>query len=113
MTPRELGAQTWILNPDGCGFRHALTRHVAGTGGYLNVQFEVDAAPVEHLSMVAAGLGCSVVPASTLAEYPALAGQVHVLETDGFEGQLGVWMLWSRRATPFAGTQEALAAVVG
>ena len=62
--------------------------------------------------MVAAGLGCSVVPASTLNKFPALAGQVQVLETDGFDGQLGVWMLWSRRAKPFDGTQEALATLV-
>ena len=54
-----LSQRSWILNPDGCGFRHSLTRCLAGMGHRLHAQFELDASPQEHLWMVGAGVGCS------------------------------------------------------
>src|SRR5688572_16823316 len=35
----DLAERTWILNPDGCGFREALTRSLARLGHRLRVQF--------------------------------------------------------------------------
>jgi hypothetical protein len=69
----DLAQRTWLLNPDGCGFRDALARTIAEAGGQLRVTFELDAAPYEHLAMVAAGVGCSILPASALTLHPALA----------------------------------------
>jgi DNA-binding transcriptional LysR family regulator len=107
----ELDATPWILNPDGCGFRAALARALAGSGRRLHVRFEVDAAPQEHLAMVAAGIGFSIVPASALALSPRHAAQVQQLSVRGFDGALNVWLIWSEQCRPLAGTAEALAAI--
>jgi DNA-binding transcriptional LysR family regulator len=108
VTCQELDGQPWILNPDGCGFRAALARALASCGRRLHVRFEVDAAPQEHLAMVAAGMGLSIVPASALTQNPRLAAQVQQLSTTAFDGALNVWVIWSEQARPVPGTVEAL-----
>lgn len=107
----ELDSQPWILNPDGCGFRGALVRALAGCGRRLHVRFEVDAAPQEHLAMVAAGMGFSIVPASTLVQNQRLAAQVQRLSVAGFDGALNVWLIWNDQCRPVDGTAEAMAAI--
>jgi DNA-binding transcriptional LysR family regulator len=107
----QLRDRAWVLNPDGCGFRHALAQSLAGIGHRLHVQFELDAAPQEHLAMVAAGLGCSIVPASALKQDATVTAHVQQLRIDQFDYELGVWALWSERSKPADGTMEALASV--
>ena len=111
VTLDELRGRSWVLNPDGCGFRHALTRSFAAIGHRLHVQYEMDAAPQEHITMVAAGLGCSLVPASALTQDTRLMDQVQQLSIEGFGHDLGVWLLWSERCQRKVGTDEALTAI--
>jgi DNA-binding transcriptional LysR family regulator len=111
LTCEEIDSQPWILNPDGCGFRAALARALAGCGRRLHLRFEVDAAPQEHLSMVAAGMGFSIVPASTLVQNSRLAAQVQELSVKGFDGALNVWLMWSKQCRILDGTVEALSAI--
>lgn len=109
MPCEDLDTQPWILNPDGCGFRAALSRALASCGRRLHVRFEVDAAPQEHLAMVAAGMGCSIVPASALTQNERLAAQVQQLSVTAFDGSLNVWVIWSAQCQVIDGTAEALA----
>lgn len=90
-TIADLHGERWVLNPDGCGFRHALARGLAATGHRLRVQFELDAAPQEHLAMVAAGIGCSVVPLSVVTQNLKAAQSVQQLVVAGLDFELGVW----------------------
>ena len=106
-----LDGQPWILNPDGCGFRAALARAVAACGRRLHVRFEIDAAPQEHLALVASGLGCSIVPASTLTQNQRLAGQIQELHLASFDGALNVWSIWNEQCQLLAGTAETLASI--
>lgn len=107
----QLVDRSWILNPDGCGFRIALERLAESAERPIRVQFELDAAPHEHLAMVGAGLGSSIIPASTLAEYPQLASSVQRMTVPGGQFELGVWMLWSPRFESAPGTRDALALI--
>ena len=107
----ELDSQPWILNPDGCGFRGALARALASCGRRLHVRFEVDAAPQEHLAMVAAGMGFSIVPASALVQNQRLAAQIQQLSVNAFDGALNVWMILSDQCRAADGTAEALASI--
>ena len=107
----ELDTQPWILNPDGCGFRAALALALAHCGRRLHVRFEVDAAPQEHLAMVAAGMGFSIVPASALTQDQRLAGQVQQLSVNAFDAALNVWVIWNEHCRLVEGTADALAAV--
>jgi hypothetical protein len=107
----DLRKRAWVLNPDGCGFRHALARSLAAIDEHLEVQFELDAAPQEHIAMVAAGVGHSIVPASALTQSPKSAQSVQTLTVRGFDFDLVVSMLWSDRCQPLPGTKAALRAI--
>jgi DNA-binding transcriptional LysR family regulator len=122
VAPREAGApatstvgvealseRSWILNPDGCGFRHSLTRSLARIGHRLHVQFELDASPQEHLWMVMAGVGCSVVPASSFKQDLKNLDQIQQLRVAEFNYQLAVWIVWNENCRPMQGTEKALA----
>jgi DNA-binding transcriptional LysR family regulator len=106
-----LSDRTWILNPDGCGFRHSLTRSLAATGRRLHVQFELDASPQEHLGMVMSGVGCSIVPASALKQDVRNLDRVQQLTVAEFDYGLSVWMIWDGNCRPAPGTEPALAAI--
>ena len=107
----QLQERKWVLNPDGCGFRHALTSRFAAIGHRLHVQYEMDAAPQEHITMVAAGLGCSVVPASSLTQDSELRDRIQQLTVQDFDHELGIWLLWTDRCKCSVGTHEALASI--
>jgi DNA-binding transcriptional LysR family regulator len=107
----ELRNRSWILNPDGCGFRHSLARSLADIDEPLTVQFELDAAPQEHIAMVAAGVGCSIVPSSALAQSLKALRTVQQLTVAGFDFDLAVSVLWSRRCQLSPGTDRALRAI--
>jgi DNA-binding transcriptional LysR family regulator len=106
-----LCGRPWILNPDGCGFRYALTRSLAAIGHRLHAQFELDASPQEHLWMVVAGVGCSIVPASALKQDPKVTERVQQLSVAEFRHQLAVWTLWHENCRPIQGTEAALSAI--
>jgi DNA-binding transcriptional LysR family regulator len=107
----DLTSRSWVLNPDGCGFRHSLARSLATIDEHLTVQFELDAAPQEHIAMVAAGVGYSIVPASALTQTSRHVGAVQQLTVSGFNFELVVSIVWSERCRPLPGTHEALAAI--
>ena len=107
----SLRNRAWVLNPDGCGFRHSLARSLAMVDERLNVRFELDAAPLEHIAMVASGIGYSIVPASALAQSPRYRTAIQQLTVTGFDFDLAVSILWSERCRPAPGTHEALAAI--
>jgi DNA-binding transcriptional LysR family regulator len=124
VAPRDMGAaanvrtsleslchRAWVLNPDGCGFRGSLLQSFAQVGHRPRIQFELDASPQEHLAMVAAGVGCSIVPESALHQPSSALPRVQRLDVPGFTFELSVSLLWAERAKPTAGTEEALASI--
>jgi DNA-binding transcriptional LysR family regulator len=111
VTMADLKNRRWLLNPDGCGFRHSLARSLAAVNERLHVQFELDAAPQEHIAMVAAGVGYSIVPASALTRSATSVDRVQILTVHGFEFDLMVALLWTERCRLLPGTREALAAI--
>jgi hypothetical protein len=71
------------------------------------VRYEVDAAPQEHISLVAAGLGQSIVPVSTLRHHPQ-AGAV-IKQSIGNEAfDLGVWFVANEPIAAINGLQAHL-----
>ena len=111
VAPADLDPDAWILNPDGCGFRAALAKLLAQSGRRLQVRFEVDAAPQEHLAMVAEGMGFSLVPESALLQNSRLLERVQQLSVREFDSELRVWVLWSDSCRLAPGTAEAIDAV--
>lgn len=107
----EAGGHPWILNHDGCGVRDALAKALARQGHRLQVRYEVDAAPQDHIAMVASGLGVSVVPAGTLRHHAQSPGVTQRPLDD--ELVMGVWLLASDPATAIDGLTPHLRRVLG
>jgi DNA-binding transcriptional LysR family regulator len=72
----KLGGRSWILNPDGCGFRAALRTALMKAGESLNVAIETPRLELQ-LELVSHGLGIGLVPNWALKRSP----RRHVLRT--------------------------------
>ncbi|GGG40421.1 LysR family transcriptional regulator [Chelatococcus composti] len=109
----SLAREAWVINPDGCGFRHLLDRALAATGHTLDISVELWGVDVQ-LSLVARGLGLGLVPARLVAASP-WRDQLKVLDVSDFHARLAVWMIARRNIAPC--TAHALArleeAIVG
>ena len=102
----------WILNPDGCGVRDALVTALAKRGQRLQVRYEIDAAPQDHIAMVAAGLGVSLVPEGTLRHH-AQSRAVMKCALDDEALVMGVWLLASEPVAAIDGLATHLRRVLG
>lgn len=65
----KLGGRSWILNPDGCGFRAALRTALIKAGELLNVAIETPRLDLQ-LELVSHGLGIGLVPHWALKRSP-------------------------------------------
>jgi DNA-binding transcriptional LysR family regulator len=61
----DFAAFSWVINPDGCGYRAALQKALAAKGEPLRVAVEVVGKELQ-LSLVARGLGLGLIPAQVL-----------------------------------------------
>jgi DNA-binding transcriptional LysR family regulator len=59
--------------------------------------------------MVMAGVGCSVVPASSLEQDLKNLDQIQQVRVAEFNYQLAVWIVWNENCRPMQGTEKALA----
>ncbi|MGE0116913.1 MAG: LysR family transcriptional regulator [Dongiaceae bacterium] len=65
----KLGSRSWILNPDGCGFRAKLRTALMKAGESLNVGIETPRFELQ-LDLVSHGLGIGLVPQRALRRSP-------------------------------------------
>jgi DNA-binding transcriptional LysR family regulator len=65
----KLGGRSWILNPDGCGFRAKLRMALMKVGESLNVGIEIPRFELQ-LELVSHGLGIGLVPQWALRRSP-------------------------------------------
>jgi DNA-binding transcriptional LysR family regulator len=102
----------WILNPDGCGFRELLAKALARQHQRMHVRYEVDASPQDHIALVAAGLGASIVPVSTLRHHPQSSAVTKFVIGDEVFA-MGVWLLASESLAAIDGLYSHLRRVFG
>lgn len=87
----DLAGQSWIINPDGCGFRTQLDQAFTACGRVLNVTAEIwGTAP--QLSLIARGAGVGLVPERLLANSPHRA-RLKMLPMDDFEAAVAIWLI--------------------
>ena len=72
----KLGGRSWVLNPDGCGFRAKLRTALMKAGESLNVAIETPRLELQ-LDLVSHGLGIGLVPHWALKRSP----RRHALQT--------------------------------
>jgi len=81
--PQALGDATWVLNPHGCTFRHALHQVLQAAGVPLRTAVEVYGWDLQ-LSLVARGVGLGLFPAWIVAR-SRLGPRVRTFRIRGFD----------------------------
>lgn len=81
----------WILNPDGCGFRAAITRALADRGLPLQLNMEVQGSALQ-LALIAEGRGLGIMPRMLVERAPKTL-RLKVLTLSDFAPQSELWLL--------------------
>lgn len=105
-----LSALTWVINQDGCGFRHTLKRHF--DAAHLPFTVAVEALDAElRLSLVARGLGVGIATPVALRR-SAYRKKLKVVTVPGFTPAVRAWVVHrppaGRLERPIAVFREAL-----
>ncbi|PLZ02797.1 LysR family transcriptional regulator [Burkholderia sp. WAC0059] len=90
MPIRSLADCEWILNPEGCGYRAALERAMAGAGAPLRLGVDTHAGDMQ-MRLVSAGLGLGLVPREMLEASP-WKSRLAVVDVRDFALTIDVWL---------------------
>jgi DNA-binding transcriptional LysR family regulator len=105
-----LGLHSWVLNPQGCGFRSALQRAFDREHAHLNLRAEVQGYDLQ-LSLIARGIGLGLVPLARLKASP-LRKQVKVVTARDFRLSVTPALAHGARHHRFGPVVEALARAI-
>lgn len=89
-TLADLAGHPWVLNPEGCGYRHALRRALQSLRAPFEVAAEIHG-PEIQLSLVADGLGLGLVPGA-LVRRTAYRKKLKTVEPKNFDLKVKVWI---------------------
>ncbi len=87
----DLAGYSWIINPNGCGFRSQLERALAEVGSPLNIIAETWGNSLQ-LAMVARGDGLALAPERLVRTSP-YRDQLQIIEVRGFRPKVAVSMV--------------------
>ncbi|HEX7789318.1 MAG TPA: LysR family transcriptional regulator [Afipia sp.] len=88
---QDLSRLSWVINPDGCGFRVALKHRF--DAAHLPFSIAVDVLDAEfRLSLVARGLGIGIVTPIALRQSP-LRNQLKTVKVQEFNPSVRVWVV--------------------
>ena len=93
----EVATESWVLNPEGCGFRAIVWALLESIDAPLQVAVEAHGIDLQ-LALVARGAGVSLVPQASLRR-SRVRTQVHAFRVQGHDCRLGVWLVSGRLPT--------------
>jgi DNA-binding transcriptional LysR family regulator len=106
----DLVGHSWIINPNGCGFRSQLERALAEVGSPLNVIAETWGNSLQ-LAMVARGDGLALVPERMVHTSP-YRDRLQIIQVRGFEPKVAVSMIRGAVPSAFSGALDIMTAAV-
>ncbi|MBI4247285.1 MAG: LysR family transcriptional regulator [Candidatus Rokubacteria bacterium] len=92
--PEMLADAQWVLNPEGCGFRAALTRMLHAVNVALRVAVEAHG-PDLQLSLIARSVGLGLIPAWVLSR-SRLRPQLRTFRLKDHDFRLALWTIRGR-----------------
>lgn len=107
MTLGEMNEVGWVLQPDGCRYRSAITQALARIGQTPNILVEAFDQTL-LASLVARGVGFGLAPPRLIAR-AATAGQLRLVPMPGLSLTVAVWLVRARctaRLAPVFGRLE-------
>lgn len=102
----DVTEQSWVLNPEGCGFRTRLRRMFQEINAALRMAVEVQGFDLQ-LSMVARGAGLGVVPRRVLRRSP-VRSHIRTFRIRGPDFRLSVWRVHGRMPASLSPVVTAL-----
>jgi len=106
----DLARFSWVINPNGCGFRSQLDRALSASGHSLDVAAQSWGTGLQ-LALIARGGGLGLVPERLIGESPH-ARALRILTVEDFRPALSVWLVRARHLGPFAAAVDVVAATV-
>lgn len=106
----DLVGHSWIINPNGCGFRSQLEQALANVGSPLNVVAETWGNSLQ-LAMAARGDGVALVP-ERMVHISPYRDRLQVIQVRGFEPKVAVSMVRGEVASAFSRALDIMAAAV-
>lgn len=98
----QLADRPWVMNPEGCGFRHAIESSLGGPDK-LKVLAEIWGYALQ-LNLAAEGVALALVPTKVVAGHPD-RGALDILTLDDFEASLDVTVM---QAGPLGALDRAI-----
>jgi DNA-binding transcriptional LysR family regulator len=92
----ELNAIGWVLHPEGCGYRRALTRALQAVGQAPNIVAETFGVDLQ-LALVARNAGLGLVPLALLQGQPGME-KLRAIEAPALRLRIAVWSVRGRRS---------------
>jgi DNA-binding transcriptional LysR family regulator len=106
----DLAGYSWVINPDGCGFRSQLERALSEKGAPLKVIAETWGSSLQ-LAMIARGVGLGLAPERLVHASPYRA-RLRIVDVRGFRPKVSVWMIRGDALPVFDAALDAMAAAV-
>jgi DNA-binding transcriptional LysR family regulator len=106
----DLAQYSWVINPDGCGFRTQLDQAMAASGHSLQVSAESWGTALQ-LALVAHGAGLGLVAQRMLGESPHAAALRTIIVKD-FRPSLNVWLIRAGALGALSAPVDVLATTV-
>ena len=106
----DLVGHSWVINPDGCGFRAQLERALAEKGAPLNVTAETWGCALQ-LAMIARGVGLGLVPERLVQASPYRA-RLRTIDVRGLRPKVVVSMVRAEVLPAFDDALDAMAGAV-
>jgi DNA-binding transcriptional LysR family regulator len=106
----DLAQQSWVINPDGCGFRTQLDRALAVAGHSLEIAAESWGTSLQ-LALVARGAGLGLVAQRMVRESPHAAA-LRAIAVEDFRPVLNVWLVRAAELGPLGAAVDVLAETV-
>ena len=106
----DLAGYSWIINPNGCGFRTQLERALADVGSPLNVIVETWGSSLQ-LAMAARGDGITLAPERLVHTSP-YRDRLQIIDVKGFAPKVAVSMVRGDVPSAFAHALDIMADAV-
>jgi len=88
---QDVSGNSWIINPEGCGFRTQLENLLHANGLSMTVSASIWGVP-QQLALIADGAGLGLIPRRA-RELPQWRKSTRAIEVRGFHANLDVWLI--------------------
>jgi DNA-binding transcriptional LysR family regulator len=120
LTPRgsriaDYADLSWVINPEGCGYRSQLEDAMASVGRSLQISADLWGMALQ-IPLIANGVGLGLLPERAVLQSP-LRDQLQILDVKDFQAAIAIWLVRSGPVGPLEHgidvAQDTVAKILG